>query len=91
MSLSAETKIDVLTFEETAMKPFTLPQGQLAFEVFMPHMEALILDAIYNILKLGTKPSLSQLLQREESIDQAYLAKVVAACVRYRQSSRAQS
>ena len=63
MSLTADQKIDILTFEETNHKPFALASGQLAFECFQPHLSAMILDAIYNILKVGAQPSsLSELL-----------------------------
>lgn len=53
MSLSQDKKIDILTFAETEQKPFALASGALAFECFMPHLEALVLDAIYNILKFS--------------------------------------
>jgi len=46
-----------------------------------------VLDVIYNILKVNTSSdrstNLSQLLNREDSFDSAYQAKVVAACKRY--------
>lgn len=51
MSLDENRKIDILTFNETERKPYALASGAHAFEVFQPHLEALILDAIYNILK----------------------------------------
>lgn len=34
MSLTEDHHIDVLTFEENKHKPFALPSGALAFEVF---------------------------------------------------------
>lgn len=34
MSLSEDRKIDILTFEETAQKPYALASGALAFECF---------------------------------------------------------
>ena len=79
MSLTDDHRIDVLTFEETKFKPFALPSEALAFEVFQPRMEALILDAIYNILK--QKSDLA--LRTEDLNDGAYTAKVIAACRRY--------
>ena len=85
MSLSMDKKIDILTFSETEEKPFALASGALGFECFMPHLEALVLDAIYNILKFGDqKQSIKQLLSREESFDPAYAKKVFAANKRYR-------
>ena len=85
MSLSMDKKIDILTFNETEEKPFALASGALGFECFMPHLEALVLDAIYNILKFGDqKQSIKQLLSREESFDPAYAKKVFASNKRYR-------
>ena len=85
MSLSQDKKIDILTFAETEQKPFALASGALAFECFMPHLEALVLDAIYNILKFSDqKQSIKQLLSREESFDPVYANKVFAACKRFR-------
>mmetsp|Transcript_41238 Transcript_41238/g.54186 ORF Transcript_41238/g.54186 Transcript_41238/m.54186 type:complete len:269 (+) Transcript_41238:515-1321(+) len=82
MSMTEDNHLDVLTFEETAHKPYSLPSGALAFETFQPHLDALILDAIYHILRQKDKPML-----REESHDSAYVAKVVAACRRYNHST----
>ena len=76
MSLTEDHNIDVLTFEETLHKPFALPSGALAFEVFQPRLEALLLDAIYNILR-------QQDGQDNNLLDGAYIAKVTAACRRF--------
>ena len=85
MSLSPDRKIDILTFNENENKPFAMASGALGFECFMPHLEALVLDAIYNILKFGAqKQSIKQLLSRDESFDPAYANKVLTACRRYR-------
>ena len=88
MSLDANRKIDILTFHETEKKPYALAQGAHAFEVFQPHLEALVLDAIYNILKVNQRKSIAQLLKKEESFDTEYHKKVVSACISYTESLR---
>lgn len=69
MSIMENQKIDILTFEETDLKPFALASGQLAFECFQPHLSAMVLDTIYNIFKAGEETnsisSLSQLLSKQ--------------------------
>ena len=52
MSLNGD-KVDILTFQETEKKPFALASGIHAFQCFQPHLESFVLDAIYNILKVG--------------------------------------
>ena len=52
MSLNGD-KVDIVTFQETENKPFALASGIHAFQCFQPHLESFILDAIYNILKVG--------------------------------------
>ena len=91
MSMTEEHQLDVLTFEDTAYKPYSLPSGSTAFEAFQPHLEALILDAIYNILRHKDPDRFQYSDNREESYDGAYIAKVVAACRRYNHSAAVQN
>ena len=50
MIISNGTKLDVRTFTERKDKPYILPDGLDAFELFMPRIQALALDFVAGIL-----------------------------------------
>ena len=80
--ISEGEKVDVRTFTERQDKPFVLPERADAFSVFQPRLQALVLDAIYNILKFqiaSQSPGLRRTLSQTQSVDQDYLAKVMQA------------
>ena len=57
-----------------------LPERADAISLFQPHLQALVLDAIYNILKLTVSAgsdNLRKTLSSSESVDPAYLQRIV--------------
>ena len=80
--ISDGDRVDVRTFTERQDKPFVLPERADAFSVFQPRLQSLVLDAIYHVLKLSLSaqsPGLRKTLSSTQSVDKAYLQRVIEA------------
>ena len=80
--ISHGEEVDVRTYSVRTDKPYALPDDEDAFSVFQPRVQGLVLDAIYNILKFTVSSqsrSVRKALSKTNSVDEAYLATVIAA------------
>ena len=78
--ISEEEKVDLRTFKVVTDKPFVLPERADAITLFQPHLQALVLDALHNILKMTVSAgsnSLRKALSSNFSVDDEYLKKVI--------------
>ena len=79
--ISEDDKVDLRTFDVRKDKPFILHDRQDAFSFFQAQLQGHVLDFIYHLLRFqhgGKSEAVKQTLKRSESIDPAYLGKVVS-------------